>query len=88
MPSDYKAVNVTWVNHNPQSYYIDIKDKPFTGTAHYYKSTGKWYWDSPICEDMLAEYGHCEVDKMDRDIEVLAWMPLPDPWKGADDDAD
>lgn len=84
LPKDLEVVNITWINHRPMTYYADIKDKPFTSTAIHYKD--KWWWYSPICEDMLAEYGKSECDKMDADIEVTAWMPLPKPWKGADDE--
>lgn len=84
LPEDLETVNVTWVNHRPQSYYADIKDKPFTATAIHHRD--KWWWYSPICEDLLAEYGKSECDKMDADIEVTAWMPLPKPWEGADDE--
>lgn len=35
LPENNDPVNVTWVNHNPEVYYADIKDKPFTATAHY-----------------------------------------------------
>ena len=86
MPKDLEVVNITWVNHSPMTYYADIKDEPFTATAIHYKE--KWWWYSPICEDLLAEYGKSECDKMDADIEVTAWMPLPKPWKGADDETD
>lgn len=82
LPKDLEVVIITWVNHRPMTYYADIKDKPFTATAIHYKD--KWWWYSPICEDLLAEYGKSECDKMDADIEVTAWMPLPAPWKGAD----
>ena len=85
LPEDLEIVNITWVNHRPMNYYADIKDKPFTATAIHHND--KWWWYSPICEDMLAEYGKSECDKMDADIEVTAWMPLPKPWKGADDEA-
>lgn len=85
LPKDLEVVNITWINHRPMTYYADIKDKPFTATAIHYKD--KWWWYSPICEDMLAEYGKSECDKMDADIEVTAWMPLPKPWKGADDES-
>lgn len=84
LPKDLEVVNITWVNHCPVTYYADIKDEPFTATAIHYKD--KWWWYSPICEDLLAEYGKSECDKMDADIEVTAWMPLPKPWKGADDE--
>ena len=84
LPKDLEVVNITWVNHRPVGYYFDIKDKPFTATAIHYED--KWWWYSPICEDMLAECGKSECDKMDADIEVTAWMPLPQPWKGADDE--
>ena len=83
LPKDLEIVNVTWVNRRPQSYYADIKDKPFTATAIHHRD--RWWWYSPICEDLLAEYGKSECDKMNADIEVTAWMPLPEPWKGADD---
>ena len=84
LPKDLEVVNITWINHRPMTYYADIKDKPFTATAIHYKD--KWWWYSPICEDMLAEYGKSECDQMDADIEVTAWMPLPKPWKGAYDE--
>lgn len=84
MPEDIKAVNITWVNHNPVSYYEHVKDMPFVGTAHY--GNGKWWWESPTCEDYLAEYGESPFDEIDKDIEVIAWMPLPEPWKGASND--
>lgn len=79
LPEDLEVVNITWVNHRPVCYYSDIKDKPFTATAIHYKD--KWWWYSPICEDLLAEYGKSECDKMDADIEVIAWMPLPKPYE-------
>jgi hypothetical protein len=37
LPKDNEAVNITWVNRKPVSYYADIKDKPFTATGVYYK---------------------------------------------------
>lgn len=79
LPEDLEEVNVTWVNHDPESYYDFIKDKPATASAVYYK--GKWYWYSSVCTDLLAEYGENEVDKMDDAIEVIAWMPLPKPYR-------
>mgnify|MGYP003312881725 CR=1 FL=1 len=78
LPKDLEAVNITWINHRPMTYYADIKDKPFTATAIHYED--KWWWYSPICEDMLAECGKSECDEMDADIEVTAWMPLPEPY--------
>ena len=79
LPKDLEVVNITWVNHRPMTYYADIKDEPFTATAIHYKD--KWWWYSPICEDLLEEYGKSECDKMDSAIEVLAWMPLPEPYR-------
>lgn len=35
-------------------------------------SGGKWY-----LEDDMREF---------KDVDVIAWMPLPKPWKGADDE--
>lgn len=75
LPKDLEPVNITWVNHNPESYYADIKNKPFTATGVYFN--GQWYWWSTLCTDMLAEYGHNYDDIIDDDIEIIAWMPLP-----------
>ena len=79
LPDNTDPVNITWVNHDPESYYADVKDKPFTATGHY--CNGKWWWYSVTCQDYLDEYGHSDVDAMDDDIEVVAWMPLPEPYK-------
>ena len=78
-PKELVAVNVTWVNRKPASYYEHIKDKPFTSTAIYYR--GKWYWWSVICTDILAEYGRYVTEEVDKDVEIIAWMPLPEPYK-------
>lgn len=85
LPEDLEAVNVTWVNHNPPVYYQYTKDVPNADTAVYYR--GVWYWwDSTIC-DVLGEYGEkCGAEQIDKDIEIIAWMPLPKPYKGGDDE--
>ena len=79
LPEDLEPVNITWVNHNPESYYADIKDKSFTATGVYFN--GQWYWWSTLCTDILAEYSHNYDDIIDDDIEIIAWMPLPEPYK-------
>lgn len=79
MPNDLEPVNITWVNHNPESYYADTKDKPFTATAVYFN--GQWYWWSTLCTDILAEYSHNYNDVIDNDIEITAWRPLPKPYR-------
>lgn len=84
LPEDLHEVNITWVNHNPEPYYDFVKDKHCSGSAVYYK--GSWYWYSSTCVDILAEYGRNEMDKIDDGIEVVAWMPLPEPWTGGDAD--
>ena len=78
LPEDLVPVNITWINRKPESYYIHIKDKPFTATGILYHD--KWYWYSVYCEDYLREYGDSELDEMDEHIEVTAWMPLPEPY--------
>lgn len=80
LPENNDPVNITWVNHNPEVYYANIKDKPFTATAHYHN--GHWYWYSSVTQDYLNEYDVWTPDLLDKDIEVLAWMPLPEPYKG------
>lgn len=79
LPEDTYPVNITWVNHAPVPYYATIKDKPFTATGCY--CDGKWYWYSVTCQDYLDEYRYCDVDSMAEEIEVIAWMPLPEPYK-------
>ena len=79
LPENLEEVNVTWVNHDPEPYYNFVKDKPFTATAVYYKE--KWYWYSSTCADLLAEYGQNPNQEIDDGIEIIAWMPLPKPYK-------
>ena len=87
LPKNAESVNITWVNHNPVSYYADIKDKPFVSTGHYYK--GKWWWYLGACQDILDEYEESEndemadviIDEMADEIEVIAWTPLPKPYQ-------
>lgn len=81
LPKDLETVNVTWVNHEPEPYYHDIKDKSFVATAIFSKRTGHWYWYSTTCADYLGEYGENEIDKVDDAIEIVAWQPLPQPYK-------
>ena len=78
-PDDLEPVNITWINHEPEPYYKDIKDKPFTATGVYFN--GQWYWWSTLCTDTLAEYSFSYDDMMDTAIEVIAWRPLPEPYK-------
>ena len=79
LPKDLEPVNITWINHDPEPYYNDIKDKPFAATGVYFN--GQWYWWSTLCADVLAEYSHNYDDIIDNAIEVTAWMPLPKPYK-------
>ena len=80
LPEDIRPVIVTWKNTDPASYYQYIVGKHFTGTACY--KNGKWYWYSSTTEDMLAEYGRYDSEEFDEAIECIAWMPLPEPWRG------
>jgi len=80
LPEELKAVNITWVNHEPEPYYHDIKDRNFVATGIYFQ--GQWYWYSTVCEDYLREYGEWDVDLVDDAVEIIAWMPLPEPYKG------
>ena len=79
LPDNTDPVSITWANHDPESYYANIKDKSFTATGHY--CNGRWWWYSVTCQDYLDEYGRCDVDAMDDAIEVIAWMPLSEPYK-------
>lgn len=79
LPKDIKPVIVTWKNTDPKSYYQYIVGKHFIGTAHY--KNGKWFWYSSVTEDLLAEYGRCDCEEFDEAIDVIAWMPLPEPYE-------
>lgn len=80
LPEKLEPVNITWVNRNPEPYYAHIKDIPFVATAFYHN--GKWWWYSCVCEYYLSEYGESECDAVDKDIDIIAWQPLPEPYKG------
>ena len=85
LPEDLKPVNITWVNHEPEPYYHDIKDKNFVATGIHYR--GRWYWYSTTCADYLGEYGSNNIDNVDDAVEIVAWMPLPEVYRGGDTDA-
>ena len=81
LPEEYTPVLVTWVNHNPVIYYSDIKDKPFSDAMCVY-CKGKWWWWSSTCVDELQEHGESnELDKVDNDIEIIAWKEI-EPFGG------
>ena len=80
LPKTNDPVNVTYVNHNPGNYYAEVKDKPYTATAHFHK--GQWYWYSCTTQDLLNEYGTWIPDLIDKDVEITAWCELPEPYKG------
>ena len=82
LPSELEAVTVTWVNHNPPMYYQHIKDVPNVDTAVYYRGALYW-WDATVI-DLLGEYDGAYIhgiEPIDKDIEVIAWMPLPKPYR-------
>ena len=83
LPDELVAVNVTWINRCPQNYYMHIKDKPFTDAAVLYR--GKWYWWDATIIDYLSEYGIRISEAIDKSIDILAWQPLPEPYKGGKD---
>lgn len=77
LPEERVLVNVLWVNRGPEPYYEKIKGVPFSDAACFYE--GRWYWDSPVLFDYLAEYGKDEFDLVDDAVEITHWMPLPEP---------
>ena len=80
LPKELVAVNVTWINRCPENYYTHIKDKSFTDTAILYQ--GEWYWWDSTIIDYLSECGTCVSGVVDKSIDILAWQPLPEPYKG------
>ena len=83
LPETTDPVYITWVNHKPAWYYEHIKDKPFVATGHY--CNGGWYWFSNICQDCLNEYGDFDMNRIDSDVEVIAWMPNPAPYERSEE---
>ena len=53
--------------------------KPFTDTA--YIHNGQWYWWSSVGQDYVKEYGYYEPDRVDECIDIVAWMPMHEPYK-------
>ena len=84
LPEDCVPVNVTWINRNPDPYYKDIKDVPFANSAVY--CNGKWYWWSSVCVEYLEEYGEYSIDLVDEGIDIVAWMPLPEPYRESEEE--
>ena len=84
LPQNTDPVNITLVNRKPSGYNEHIKDKPFVATGHY--CNGRWYWFSAVCQDYLNEYGDCEMDRVNSAVEIIAWMPLPSPYKGGEEE--
>ena len=85
-PEELEEVIVTWVNHDPVSYYEDIKDKPDTAFAVRYHDT--WFWWNSTIVDFLDEYGwleSIEQTAISDTIEITAWMRRPEPYKGEDE---
>lgn len=78
-PTCLEEVNITFTNLEPEPYYDFIKGKRFTGSAVFYK--GEWYWYSSVTVDVLNEYGRYESEKIDEGIKIIAWQPLPEPYK-------
>ena len=48
-----------------------------------YDDTDKQWYINGCAAKWVARNG-----KVMSDVDVLAWMPLPEPWKGADDEID
>lgn len=84
LPKNNQEIIVTFVNHKPPLYYQEMKDVPISSFAVYYNR--KWYWWNSIICDLLAEYGICDSETIDKDIEIIAWMPLPKPYGGNGND--
>lgn len=85
LPEELIPVNVTWVNHDPAPYYKEIKDKRFVDTAVYYQDD--WYWWDSVAIDYLKEYGkRAPVHRVHDAIEIIAWMPFPEPYRGEQDE--
>lgn len=86
LPKNLQTVIAVCVNHKPESYYSDIKDKPFTAPCIFYN--GEWFWWSSNCKDYLAEYGRADFDKVDDAVEITRWMLLPESPEVNEDEAD
>ena len=45
-------------------------------------SRGEWVWQDTFVRDELGAW----LDSYGEIEDGMAWMPLPEPWKGADDE--
>lgn len=87
LPDTYDMVIITYRNTNPEPYHIDVKNVLRTAVGHYYN--GKWYWHSPAEWKHLKEFPAVYDNLcMHPDIEVVAWMPMPDPYVIPERDSD
>ena len=77
LPEERVPVNIAWINRNPDTYFLKIKDVPFSATGVYHN--GNWYWYSSTCVDYLVECGECEWELIDKAVDVTHWQPLPEP---------
>lgn len=78
LPDNNDPVIVTYVNRDPASYYSHVKDISFTAFAHWHN--GKWWWFSATCQEYLNEFGRSPGDQVSKGIEIIAWMPMPEPY--------
>ena len=80
LPEDLETVIVTWINTAPEPYHKNIEGKLFTDPAYIFN--GQWYWWSSVGQDYVKEYGYYEPDRVDEYIDIVAWMPMPESYKG------
>lgn len=80
LPEDGSGVIVTFINHDPVSCYEHIKNIPLVDFACYSNTHKMWFWWSTAAEDLMDEYEYVPGDEIDEAVEVVAWMPKPEPF--------
>lgn len=74
LPEEYGEYLITWTTSQSKRPFIGISEGEITGEYDHKHNRFKFEW---LLEDYIKVY---------PDVEVIAWMPLPEPYKAGDTD--
>ena len=70
LPEEYGEYQITWITSVSKKRFIGCSEYEITGEYDFENDRFKGEW---LLEDYVKAY---------PDVKVLAWMPLPEPWRG------
>lgn len=70
LPEAYGEYLITWTTSQSKRPFIAICEGEITGEYDHENNRFKFEW---LLDDYIKAY---------PDVEVIAWMPLPEPWGG------